>query len=121
MSVLTEFRRVAREFVSETDDTVNDLTDTVSLGLDAETFGVRMDEACARLVAHELTLIRRAEGGVDAPGPTTSVKTGDLAASFAAPASTPSDGDAYYRTTRHGLAFLTIRNSRSDIGFGILC
>jgi hypothetical protein len=120
VSVLTEFRRVAGEFTSTSDDDINDLAETVSAGLDATTFGTRLYEAIARLVAHEMTLTARAQAGSDAVGPTTSIKTGDLAASWAAPAMSADIDDAY-RSTRHGVAFLAIRNSRATLGAGILC
>jgi len=120
MSVLTTFRVIASEFASTADTVVDDLTDVVSVGLDGETFGSRMTLATARLVAHELTLIARASSGGAGAGPITSVRTGDLSVSYAAPGGVHGIDDAYYTQTHHGLAYLQIRGSRSGIGFGLL-
>lgn len=117
MSVLTTFRKIAPEFAATVDATVDDLTDVVSVGLDASVFLARMDEACARLVAHELTLQARAagSGGV---GPVTSASAGGQSESYAS--ILRGDHDDALRATTHGMAFLLIRNSRSDVSFGLL-
>lgn len=119
MSVLTTFRAVASEFAATSDEVVGEWTDIVSEGLDAATFGARMNLACARLVAHELTLEARILAGADGVGAVTSIRTGDLSVSYGGSTAT-GDADDAFRQTTHGLAFLAIRNSRAGVGFGLL-
>ena len=106
------------------DATVEDLIDECVLWLDSETFGSRTSSAVARLVAHELTLQAREAAtstGSSGVAPVTSIGTGDLSVAFAGPSvSSHSHEDEYYRQTRHGLAFLQIRDSRAEVGFGLL-
>ena len=119
-AVLPIFRKLAPEFASTVDATVEDLIDECVLWLDSETFGSRTSSAVARLVAHELTLQAREAAtstGSSGVGPVTSI--GSVA--FAGPSvSSHSHEDEYYRQTRHGLAFLQIRDSRAEVGFGLL-
>lgn len=121
MSVLTDFRIVAPEFAATADATVDAWTDIVSGGLDAETFGTRMNLACARLIAHELTLLARAAAGAgSASGAVSSIRTADLSVTFATPSAPRSLDDEALCQTPHGLAFLQIRGTRSNVGFGLL-
>jgi hypothetical protein len=123
-AVLPLFRKLAKEFASTVDGDVEDLIDVCAGWLSSEVFGGRTSEAIARLVAHELTLSdrrTRMTAGLAGVGAVTSASSGDLSVAFAAlssPAHTHEDD--YYRQTHHGLAYLQIRDSRAETGFGLL-
>lgn len=110
------------EFFDPSVDATNPAPDAVmairlaSERISFEIFNTLYDQALARIAAHLLELRRRAllaaSSGVSGVGPATSVRTGDLAISWAAPAS-PSDPNseaAWYTLTDHGREFLALRS-----------
>ncbi len=129
-AVLPVFRILAPEFDGKDDDDVEALIDFAATWIDAPVFGIRTSEAIARLVAHECTLqLRNAEGsgagggGAVGIGSVTSRKAGDLAVGFGGFGGFSSSSNAqddYFRQTQHGLAFLSIRDSRAETGFGLI-
>jgi hypothetical protein len=119
-AVLALFRVYAPEFASTADATVNALSSLLVDTVSVDAFGARTGEAIMRLAAHELTVQARDAGvtaGGRSAGPVMSVGTGDLSISYGAlgagTAST-SEEDAL-RTTRHGLAYLRLRDSRAAV------
>lgn len=78
-------------------------------------FGSKRDYAVAMLVCHWLTLSARASassGGSAPSGPVTSLKEGDLSASFAAAAPGSAGGssmDAFLAATPWGVEFANVR------------
>jgi hypothetical protein len=123
-AVLPLFRKLAKEFASTADGDVEDLIDVCAGWLSFAVFRARTSEAIARLVAHELTLSARraaASAGSAGVGPVTSQSAGDLSVTYGALSSISSTHeDDYYRQTHHGLAYLQIRDSRAETGFGLL-
>lgn len=121
-AVLATFRVIAGEFASTSDDDVNALTSLEAPKVSSEAFGTDTVEAVALRVAHRLELAaRRAAAGAGARGvgSASSVKTGDLAVTYAlSAAATASNTDAYWRQTGHGLAYLALRDSQPEVGFG---
>ena len=123
--ILAIFRILASEFATTSDSDVNDMIDIKILSLYAPHFGARMSEAVALLCAHEFALLAAvaAAGGSGAGGvgPITSKRAGDLAIGWGGISySAGSNEDAAYQQTRHGLAFLVIRDSRANVGMGLL-
>jgi len=123
-AVLPVFRIVAKEFASTSDSDVEDMVGIVAGWIAPSVFGTRATEAVARLAAHELTMSARAEAvsvGSAGVGPVSSVRTGDLAVAFGASSfGSTSTEDDYFKATRHGIAYLQIRDSRYQTGMGIL-
>jgi len=86
--------------------------------IDLEVFGSLYEQALARIAAHLLELRRRAlsaaSSGASGVGPVTSVRTGDLAVSWAAPPTSSAPGDdpdrVWYSQTDHGREYLSIRD-----------
>lgn len=121
-AVLATFRVIASEFASTSDDDVNALTSIEAPKVSADAFGVDTIEAVALRVAHRLDLTARraaASAGARGVGTVTSVKTGDLALTYGFTATTTdSNSDAYWRQTGHGLAYLNLRDSQPEVGFG---
>lgn len=115
---------LAPELASVSDANVELAVTAAGLRIDSATFGVRYTEAVARIAAHELTIAARAQAvsvGSAGVGAVTSIGTGDLSIAFGGPqAASRATGDDYYRQTHHGLAFLQIRNSRAEVGLGII-
>lgn len=123
-SVLGLFRILASEFASTADATVEAVIDIATLAVSSAAFGARTSEAIARITAHELTLLARAaavSAGSSGVGPVTSLSAGDLSVSYGGLSSVSSTHeDDHYRQTHHGLAYLQIRDSRAEVGFGLL-
>lgn len=119
-AILAVFRVLAPEFSATSDATVNALTGVLADTLTASVFGGQISSAVARLAAHELTLQARdaaSSAGARGVGAVASVGSGDLSISFAGPSSPSfSSEDDELRQTRHGLAFLRIRDSRDGTG-----
>lgn len=117
--VLAIFRVYATEFASTADATVNALTGIIGPRVHADAFGDVRSEAIARRVAHELTMQARATSaslGAAGVGPVSSIGSGDLSISFGASApSSYGDADAELRQTRHGLAYLALRDERAAV------
>lgn len=125
MSALSLFRALASEFAAKTNTEVTDMIDIVTLWITASVFGARASEAVAELAAHVFELeARRAasSGGAAGVGPVQSIKAGDLAVSYGTTGNLQSRSftDDALRQTSHGLAFLAIRDSRANVGFGLL-
>lgn len=125
-SALPTFRVIAPEFAETQDSVVEDLIDLATLQVSSDAFGNRTSEAIARLSAHYLTMQARATSmgaGAVGVGGITSARAGDLSLGFGGVGgmsqSTSSEDDALRQTT-HGLAFLRIRDSRANVGFGLL-
>lgn len=118
------FRIIAKEFSATSDDDVDDWVTIVAGSITPSVFGARATEAVARLTAHEMTLQARAlatAAGSAGVGGVSSVSTGDLSVSYASPSfSASSHEDDDLRQTRHGLAFLRIRDSRYQTGANVL-
>lgn len=118
-AVLAVFRVLASEFASTADATVNAVTSLLGQRVSPAAFGGATSEAIARLVAHELTLQARdaaASAGGRAAGPVTSVRAGDLSVTYGAVATvTHSYEEAELQQTRHGLAYLRLRDSRGGV------
>lgn len=118
-AVLALVRVLAPEFASTSDDDVNALTSILGQGVSSSAFGSRTSEAVCRLVAHELTLQARdaaQTAGARGAGPVTSVRAGDLSVTYGAPANTAhTHEEAELRSTRHGLAYLRLRDSRAAV------
>jgi hypothetical protein len=124
-AVLPIFRIVASEFSATSDSDVEDVVGIVAGSITPSVFGTRAAEAVAQLAAHQLTMSARAEAmsaGSAGVGAVSSIGTGDLSVSFgfASAFASSSHEDDYYRQSSHGLAYLQIRDSRSEIGAGIL-
>lgn len=126
-AALPTFRILAPEFAATSNADVEAMIGIVTLWIDASVFIARASEAVARLAAHELTLQGRiaataGAGGTAAVGAVTSQKAGDLAISYGSSAfSKGADNeDDYFRQTTHGLAYLQIRDSRAEVGLGLL-
>ncbi len=120
-AILALFRVLAPEFSATVDDTVEALASVTGTWVSPTAFGSRTSEAAARLTAHELTMQARASSGSGGAGAISSIRSGDLAVSYAAlPAPTSPSGDDVFRQTIHGLAYLQIRDSRAEVGFGLL-
>jgi hypothetical protein len=123
-AILALFRILASEFSATADDDVEELASVCGGWVSSAAFGSRTSEAAARLVAHELTLQARiaASGAAAAgAGAVQSVSTGDLSVAYASlPQGATPNGDDVFRQTIHGLAYLQIRDSRSEVGFGVL-
>ena len=123
-AVLPVFRVIAPEFVSTSDDDVEDVVGIVASSITPSVFGARATEAVARLAAHELTMQSRDTStalGSAGVGGVSSIGTGDLSVSYASPSfAASSHEDDYYRQSRHGLAFLQIRDSRYQTGMCVL-
>lgn len=124
---LPTFRILAPEFSATSDSDVEDVIGIVTLWIDASVFVARASEAVARLTAHELTLQARVAAtagtsGTAGVGAITAQKAGDLSLSFGSSAFSGSQDneDDYLRQTTHGLAYLQIRDSRAETGFGLL-
>jgi hypothetical protein len=126
-AILAVFRIIAPEFAAVTP------TDLISLAIgwiSPDAFGSRSSEAVAYLVAHVLTLQDRvtAEGGAGSGGAgvgsITSKKAGDLAIGYGGTAAASKIikqfEDVYLLQTTHGLAYLSLRDSRAEVGFGLL-
>lgn len=84
--------------------------------IDQEIYGGLYEQALALIAAHLLELRRRAtaaaaSGGSYGVGAPTSVRTGDLSISWAAPANPtdPKEEAAWYAQTEPGRQFLTVR------------
>ncbi len=115
---------LAPEFASTADAAIEQAVDAAELRIDSGTFGTRYTEALARLAAHMLTMAARAQAGqagFAGVGAVTSIRTGDLSVNWGGVMSQSfSSEDDYYRQTHHGLAFLQIRDSRAEVGFGVI-
>ena len=125
-AALTAFREawLAPDLASVSDANVELAVTSAALRVDSATFGARYTEALARIAAHDLTLAARAQAvsvGSAGVGAVTSIGTGNLSIAFGGPQSASrAVGDDYYRQTHHGLAYLQIRNSRAEVGFGLI-
>lgn len=122
-SVLGLFRILAAEFAATADASVEAVIDIVTLHVSSAAFGARTSEALARLTAHELTLLARAAAvaaGNAGVGAVTSLSAGDVSVSYGGLSTSSIAGDDHLRQTHHGLAFLAIRDSRAEVGFGLL-
>lgn len=122
-ATLDTFRIVATEFASTVDATVETWVSLVSERISTEVLGARSTEAAARIVAHELTMLARQQAiGGAAVGPVQSKSAGQVSVSWGSQGFSTSRGseDDWYRQTIHGLAYLQIRDSRAETGFGVL-
>ena len=123
MSALSTLRALAPELRTNSDVAVQAMIDLVTLRVDTSVLDGRLDEALARIAAHELTMGLRAQqsptgfSGVGAPA---SIAGGTFTASFGGGKTARTHEDAHYSQTHHGLAYLQIRDSRADVGFGLL-
>ena len=119
-AALDTLRVYAPELASVADATLETLITNVSGHIYASDFGGRATEAIARLAAHEQTLIARdAAAGVGnaGSGEVTSLRAGDLSVNYGGSGVAAEDfSEAYYKQTRHGTAFLAIRDSRKNFG-----
>lgn len=119
-AVLALFRAYVPEFAATADATVNALSSLLADTVSSDAFGARTGEAIMRLTAHELTLQARdtaVTAGARSAGPVMSVGTGDLSISYGAlgaGVAATSEEDAL-RTTRHGIAYLRLRDSRAAV------
>lgn len=123
-ATLSTFRLLAPEFSAVSDNDVSGLLALCEGWIAPEVFGLRAGEAVARLAAHELTLqARRAAtpGGNAGVGAVTSLRAGDLSVSYGTAATSValSHQDDELRQTSHGLAFLSIRDTRATVWFGV--
>ena len=119
-----KFRIYAEEFAFKSDAQVEAMVTDVGLRIDVAAFGARADQAIAHLAAHEFALIERRKSaplGLESVGAVNSVGAENVSLGFQSdmPAA-DSHEDSYYRQTSHGLAFLQIRDSRAEVGMGIL-
>ena len=126
-AALPTFRILAPEFAATADTVVEDVIGIVTLWIDASVFIARASEAVARLAAHELTIQGRiaatgGSSGTAGVGAVTSQNAGDLSISYGGSAMSASHDheDDYLRQTSHGLAYLQIRDSRAEVGLGLL-
>lgn len=121
-TVLATFRIIATEFASTVDADVEALIAIEAPKVSAEAFGTDTIEAVALRVAHRLELGARraaASAGARGVGSASSVKTGDLAITYALSAmSSTTNDEAYWRQTDHGLSYLALRDSQPEVGFG---
>lgn len=121
-AVLAIFRIIAEEFASVSDATVNALTALEAPKVSADAFGTDTLEAVALRAAHRMELGARraaASAGARGVGAATSVRTGDLAITYALTlTASNSKVDAYWAQTDHGLAYLALRDSQPEVGFG---
>lgn len=121
-AVLATVRIIAEEFASVADAGVEALISLEAPKVSAEAFGVDTIEAVALRVAHRLELGARraaASAGARGVGAASSVKTGDLAITYALSLPTISGfSAAYFSQTDHGLAYLALRDSQPEVGFG---
>lgn len=120
-AVLATVRIIAEEFASVSDSDVNALTSIEAPKVSSTAFGTDTVEAVALRVAHRLELAAQAAAGAAGargPGAVSSVKTGDLAISRALGWTASNTTDAYWSQTRHGLAYLALRDSQPEVGFG---
>ena len=121
-------RRIAPEFAAVTDAEVDSWVEIAEAQHTTTVFGNLATQAMARYAAHLMTRAglgsaAAGSGGASTVGTVSSVREGDLAVTYdggaiAAAAGRLSVGDADLATTRHGLAYLAIRNSRPTIGIG---
>lgn len=119
-------RRLAPEFAAVTDVEVDSWVETAALVHNAAVFGATYTLAMARYAAHLMTRAglgaqAASVGGVAAVGGVGSISEGDLSITFdggavSAAASKMAHEDVELTTTRHGLAYLAIRNTRSGVG-----
>jgi len=118
---------LAPEFAATSNDDVEAVIGIVTLWIDVQTFGSRVAEAVAELAAHVLTMNARVAAtagasGTAGVGAVTSQKAGDLALAFGSAGFSAAldNEDNALRQTTHGLAYLQIRDSRAEVGFGLL-
>ncbi len=119
-------RSIAPEFAAVTDAEVDFWVAVAALVHNAAVFGNTYTLAMARYTAHLMTRAglgaqAAATGGTAAVGGVGSISEGDLSITFdsgaiAAAASKMSPEDVELTTTRHGLAYLAIRNTRAGVG-----
>lgn len=122
-TTLELFRLLCSDLALEPNDRVNDFLEVASTFLDAAAFGGQFQRASVYYAGH--LMLRSPDGGgadPDAPGSTTSKKTGDESLGFnlILPTTGMTLVDIDLMGTTYGQLFLSIRNTRAVTAPGFI-
>jgi hypothetical protein len=123
MSSLALYRALVPSHADVVDTTVDVYLELAARRHSAASWGQVYPEAMVLWAAHRIERtpgLVPGSGGASTAGPITSQTDGDLSRSYGAMATGPwtGDGDADLRTTRYGLAYLDLRDSRAGTSPG---
>lgn len=124
MTGLALFRKLIPSLAAESDARVDCFLELASTTLCAAAFGGQFPRAAVYWSAHYLVLEPEDGSGDGAStGAVTARKTGDESINFGTMTVDPSAPDSFFQTTRFGMSFLQIRDTRAAtapnfLGFG---